>query len=538
MVPIPKGVRPIATRFVYATKDPVAQEVKKAKRGKKGRKAERMAKARLTMKDIKRGGDNLRETFAPTGQTATFRWLMMIAMVLQLLCDHVDVNTAFLYANLTHPMYITGAPGRLCPAGYCLKVVKALYGCREAPREWYHCLRDEIVDNMGFIQSALDPCLFFRFPGLPTIQIIYIYVDDILVFCADRIILDGLKAKIRARFAIKDLGAVKRYLGVWVDMKPDFSGLFLHQTDYCIKVLETFKDWFSMFLTPRLTPLPASFHELIAAETEPIDPSDLNYAWLIMFPYLQIIGALLYLATNTRPDIMFAVCLLARYSKTRQQAACRGVAHLLSYLSGTVGMGIRYTIDPSMLGKAMQLILDIYGMSDADWASCLKTRRSTFGWLVFALGGVIAWGSKLMATIAASSMESEYMSAYHRGQQLLWYRGLMKEIGYPITKPTPFFMDAAVALYAIRDPALRTRSKHIDVKIKWLLMHYLKCFIFIHVRTEDMTADLLTKPSALRVWVELIGHLMGVDIRGSVQLQLAQERAKNTPFPKRQRLLE
>jgi hypothetical protein len=130
MVPIPKGVRPIGTRFVYATKDPVAQE---------GKKTERMAKARLTMKDIKRGGDNLRETFAPTGQTATFRWLMMIALVLHLYCDHVDVNTVFLYATLTHPMFITGAPGRLCPMGYCLKVVKALYGCREAPREWYHC---------------------------------------------------------------------------------------------------------------------------------------------------------------------------------------------------------------------------------------------------------------------------------------------------------------------------------------------------------------------------------------------------------------
>jgi hypothetical protein len=162
-------------------------------------------------------------------------------------------------------------------------------------------------------------------------------------------------------------------------MKPDFSELFLHQTDYCLKILDTFKHRFSMFLTPRTTPLPTSFHELVAAETEPLDPSDFNYDWIIMFPYLQIIGALLYLAMNTRPDIMFAVCVLARYSKTRQQAACRGVAHLLSYLSGTVGMGIRYTIDPSMLGKAMQLILDIYGMSDADWASCLKTRRSTSG---------------------------------------------------------------------------------------------------------------------------------------------------------------
>jgi hypothetical protein len=92
-------------------------------------------------------------------------------------------------------------------------------------------------------------------------------------------------------------------------------------------------------------------------------------------------------------------------------------------------------------------------------------------------------------------------------------------------------MDASAALYAIKNPALRARSKHIDVKIKWLLMHYLKCFIFIHVRTEDMTADLLTKPSALRVWVELIGHLMGVDIRGSVQLQLAQGGLRTLYFP-------
>ena len=427
---------------------------------------------------MKRGGDKLRKTFAPTGQSATFRWLMVIAMCLHLYCDHIDVNTALLYATLTHPMYITGAPGRPCPPGHCLKVVKALYGCREAPREWYQCLRDYIVDVMGFLQSSLDPCLFFRFPGLSTIQIIYIYVDDILVFCAIQHILNAIKAKIKERFAIKDLGVIKRYLSVWVDLKLDFSQLYIHQTDYSIKILDTYKHWYSMFKTPRTTPLSANFHELVTTETEPPLQTDPNYEWLIMFPYLQIIGALLYLAMNTRPDIMFAVCLLARYSKTRQQAACRGVAHLLSYLEGTVGMGITYTVDPSMRGKNIQIMLDMYAMSDADWASCLKTRRSTSGWLVLALGGVIAWGSKLMATIAASSMESEYMSAYYLGQQLLWYRGLMKEIGYPITKPTPFFMDAAAALYALRDPALRSRSKHIDVKFKWLLMHYLKCFHF------------------------------------------------------------
>jgi hypothetical protein len=133
---------------------------------------------------------------------------MIIAMILKLLCDHVDVNTAFLYATLTTPMYIKGAPGRMCPPGFCLKVVKALYGCRAAPRECYHCLRDYLVDSMGFTQSALDPSLFLRYPGLPTIQMIYIYVDDILIFCADRLRLNALKEKIKERFAIKDLGPV------------------------------------------------------------------------------------------------------------------------------------------------------------------------------------------------------------------------------------------------------------------------------------------------------------------------------------------
>jgi hypothetical protein len=76
-------------------------------------------------------------------------------------------------------------------------------------------------------------------------------VDDILVFCADQNLLNAIKSKIKERFAIKDLGAVKRYLGVWIDMKPDFSGLFLHQTDYCVKILTTYKKhWFSMFKTP------------------------------------------------------------------------------------------------------------------------------------------------------------------------------------------------------------------------------------------------------------------------------------------------
>jgi hypothetical protein len=92
----------------------------------------RVAKARLTMTDFKIRGDNLRETFAPTGRGVTFRLLMIIATCLMMYCDHIDVTTAFLYAKLVQPMYMRGFPGQPCKTGYCLKVVKALYGCRTA----------------------------------------------------------------------------------------------------------------------------------------------------------------------------------------------------------------------------------------------------------------------------------------------------------------------------------------------------------------------------------------------------------------------
>ena len=59
-------------------------------------------------------------------------------------------------------------------------------------------------------------------------------------------------------------------------------------------------------------------------------------------PYLSAIGALLYLANNTRPDIAFSINLLARYSVVPTQRHWKGIKHLLHYLKGTVDLGLFY----------------------------------------------------------------------------------------------------------------------------------------------------------------------------------------------------
>ena len=99
------------------------------------------------------------------------------------------------------------------------------------------------VLSLGFLQTVLDPYLFYYGAG-DLCMLIYFYVDDILLFTkygTDN--GERLKKMFFDRFKCKDLGPVKRFLGVWVEQSPDFSSLCLHQTPYCEKIVEKYRDW-------------------------------------------------------------------------------------------------------------------------------------------------------------------------------------------------------------------------------------------------------------------------------------------------------
>jgi hypothetical protein len=272
VVPIPKGIKPINSRMVYDWKDPVSQEG--AHQFGEGEAPERLAKCRLTMKDMKNVPNYLsnvvREVFAPTGQGVTFRLLIVLMLLLGLICDHIDVSTAFLYATLDHPIFMNPPSGYPCKEGHCLKIVRALYGCRAAPREWFKLLRDFIL-SLGFLESALDQCLFHRGAG-PTLFLIFIYVDDILLFCADANLRKEVKDRFFIRFRCKDLGEVKRFLGVWIEVAKDRSSALLHQRQYCHKIVETFRPFWDIFKSVRKYPLPVDIQEEIHVEGPEMTP--------------------------------------------------------------------------------------------------------------------------------------------------------------------------------------------------------------------------------------------------------------------------
>ena len=95
-------------------------------------------------------------------------------------------------------------------------------------------------------------------------------------------------------------------------------------------------------------------------------------------PYLSAIGALMYLANTTRPDIAFAVNLLARYSSAPTRRHWNGIKHILRYLKGTTDMGLFYSVNCSP---------NLVGYADAGYLSDPHKAQSQTGY-VFICGGL------------------------------------------------------------------------------------------------------------------------------------------------------
>lgn len=310
-----------------------------------------------------------------------------------------------------------------------------------------------------------------------------IYVDDIIILCRNVEYIKEVKAMFCARFDMTDEGEIEHFLNVRVTRTSSFLGL--DQSVYAQKVVD--KHAHLLGNKTRKSPLPADAADRLRAAVD-VEPTSEEQRYLDNFPYRNLLGALLYLAMNTRPDIAYAVGVLARYGNKPTVESCALMVHLLQYVRGTVDKGIRFSGDS----------FDMHIFTDADWAGDQVTRKSTTGFVVFAAGGPISWQSKLQATVATSSMQSEYQALYAGMQEIVWLRGVLAELDLAMSEPTPFFLDSQSAQDLATNPVYHKRSKHIEIKYHWVREHVdpdgeFKTAELHHVSTLNMSADIYTK---------------------------------------------
>ncbi|KAJ9554079.1 hypothetical protein OSB04_018124 [Centaurea solstitialis] len=201
---------------------------------------------------------------------------------------------------------------------------------------------------------------------------------------------------LKKEFEMKDLGKTKFCLGLQIEHLK--NGIFIHQSAYTEKILKKF---YMDKAHPLSTPMVV---RSLDPKKDPFRPHE-NEEELLgpEVPYLSAIGALMYLANNTRPDISFLVSLLARFSSSPTRKHWNGVKHVFRYLQGSVDKGLFYANNSGH---------QLFGYADAGYLSDPQKCRSQTGYLFTSGGTAILWRSTKQTIAATSSNHSEIIAIH------------------------------------------------------------------------------------------------------------------------------
>ncbi|GJT50307.1 retrovirus-related pol polyprotein from transposon TNT 1-94 [Tanacetum coccineum] len=277
--------------------------------------------------------------------------------------------------------------------------------------------------------------------------------------------LYGLKQAPRAWSMLMILSLVLHTL---VNQSP--RGIFINQSNY---VLEILKKYGMETCDPVGTPMEIKDKLDLDQNGSPVDATK----------YRSMIGALMYL-TSSRPDIVHATCLCARYQAKPTEKHLKEVKRIFRYLRGTVNTGLWYSKDSG---------IELTGFSDADYAGCKDTFKSTSGGAQFLGEKLVSWSSKKQDCTALSTAEAEYVSLSVCCAQVLWMRTQLTDYGFHFNK-IPIYCDSKSAIAISCNPVQHSRTKHIAVRYHFIKEHVEKGTIELYfVKTDYQLADLFTK---------------------------------------------
>lgn len=425
-------------------------------------------RARLVAKGFtQRRGIDYEDTFSPVVKHSTLRMLFALSVQWGMDISHLDVTTAFLNGHLKENIYMSIPEGFVNESnGKVLKLKRAIYGLKQSSLVWYEKVKDCLC-NLGFKISNLEPCLFTKINGNIKI-IVTVYVDDFLIFsnCAKE--TENLKNVLSSEFKLKDLGSVRRYLGMRIDVNKKCSTITVDQQEYIEQLLSRFD-----MLDCRAIDTPIE-SKLNIEKSEKCTTN---------IPYQRLIGSLMYLAILTRPDIAYSLSYLSQFNNCYNENHFNYAKRVLRYLQKTKHYCLKYSKDN----------VELKGFVDADWANDSLDRKSYTGYCFTMNGSVISWQSRKQKTVSLSSTEAEYVALSEASREAVYLRNLMYEITSKLCI-IKLQCDNQSALKLATSHQAHGRSKHIDVRF-----HYVKDAIknklieIEYTSTQEMPADLLTK---------------------------------------------
>ncbi|XRB16329.1 retrovirus-related Pol polyprotein [Pseudoscourfieldia marina] len=332
----------------------------------------------------------------------------------------IDVETAYLYALVQELIYMRPPKGTNYGPNKICRLLKSLYGLKQAGRNWYLDLKDYLVE-LGFKPGEVDIGMYSAAVGTENEIWILVYVDDIIFASKNEQTKDIFAGHLRKKYRITEPAQLTWALGMKISFAAD--GIILTQDLYMSKILERFG--FTSAAKSATTPL-AHGTTLTRADEEDAEARHLAQ---------QFVGAILYAAVISRPDLSSTVRAMSHVmSKPPSNfEACK--KHVLRYLSGTINRGIKYNTNSNVP-------LKLIGYCDASWGDNHENRRSTSGYIFFLNGGPISWASYLQTTVALSTVESEVMALTEAIKEAIYIRRLLESLGAAQEGPTIIYTDS------------------------------------------------------------------------------------------------
>ena len=427
-------------------------------------------RARLVIQGCaQRPGIDYEETFSPVTRLDTIRTLLAVAATERMILKQFDVSAAFLYGDVNEEIYMRQPIGYSDNSDRVCRLKRSLYGLKQASRCWNRKF-DDFMISLKFKPSNEDPCVYIRRHESYKL-IVALYVDDGLVISTSKDQMGVFIEELRSKFKIvaKELSY---FLGLQISKIN--NDIAVSQTAFIDRILNRFN-------MTECNPVKIPIDKLgsPAPGKAPVN-----------FPYRSAVGALLYLARGTRFDISFTVSVLSRSLENPTAEDVGRVKKVLRYLAGTKDLKLLYRCKP----ETRQL--GCY--SDADFAGCHSTYRSTSGVVIMFADAAISWFSQRQRLVADSTCEAELVAANAASKEVIWISRLLIELIDLSSRPI-LLLDNEAAKRLSENPELHSRSKHI-LRKHFFIRDRIKANMLevSHVESELQLADLFTKPMAYK----------------------------------------
>ncbi|GKA87814.1 putative ribonuclease H-like domain-containing protein [Tanacetum coccineum] len=432
LVDLPKGKRAIGTKWVYRNKK---DEIEIVVRNK-----DRLVAQGYTQEE----GIDYDEVFALVARIEAIRLFLVYASFMGFIVYQMDVKSAFLYGTIEEGVYVCQPPSFEDPMfpDKVYKVEKALYGLHQASKAWYETLSTYLLEN-GYRRGTIDKTLFIK-NDRGDILLVQVYVDDIMFGFTKKSLCVEFEHMMHKRFQMSSMRVFTFFLGLQVMQKDD--GIFISQDKYVADILKNFD-----FVTIKTASTLIKTNKALLKDEEAKDVD--------VYLYRSIIRSLMYLIAS-RPDIMFAIYVCARFQVTPKVSHLHDVKRIFRYLKGQPKLGLWYPMDSPF---------DFEAFSDSNYVGASLNRKSTTG--------------------------AEYVVATNCCGQVLWIQNQMLDYGFNFIN-TKIHIDNESTICIVKNLVFHSKTKHIEIRHHFIRYSYEKKLIqVIKIHTDHNVADLLIKSS-------------------------------------------